>query len=94
MNTVVGLLFRSGPGLWRRGSLYGGSFRAAFQRHQLAQSLYPQRSSEKLAIVHSQVNGLKHTPRGLHDQRTVTYAIALAAVGELLELIEASVGKP
>jgi hypothetical protein len=59
-----------------------------------AQALYPRWSSENLPIVHSQVNDLKHTPRGLHDQRTVTYAIALAAVGELLELIEASAGKP
>jgi hypothetical protein len=59
-----------------------------------AQALYPRWSSENLPIVHSQVNDLKHTPRGLHDQRTVTYAIALAAVGELLELIETSAGKP
>jgi hypothetical protein len=59
-----------------------------------AQALYPRWSSENLPIVHSQVNDLKHTPRGLHDQRTVTYAIALAALGELLELIEASAGKP
>ncbi len=59
-----------------------------------AQALYPRWSSDNLSIVHGQVNDLKHTPRGLHDQRTVTYAIALAAVGELLDLIEASVGKP
>jgi hypothetical protein len=59
-----------------------------------AQALHLRWSSENLPIVHSQVNDLKHTPRGLHDQRTVTYAIALAAVGELLELIESSAGKP
>lgn len=43
----------------------------------------------KLDMVHSQVNDLKHTPRGVHDQRTVTYGDAIAAVGELLDLMEA-----
>lgn len=54
-----------------------------------AQRLYPSWTSDELALVHSQVNDLKHTPRGIHDRRTVTYAVALAAVSELLDLIEA-----
>ncbi len=44
----------------------------------------------KLDLVHSQVNDLKHTPRGVHDQRTVTYADAVTAAGQLLDLIQAS----
>ncbi|MGH9542247.1 MAG: hypothetical protein ACRD2H_10235 [Terriglobales bacterium] len=39
--------------------------------------------------VHDQVNELKHQPRGTHDARTVGYADALAAVRELLNVIEA-----
>ncbi len=54
-----------------------------------AQALYPQWTNAKLGLVHSQVNDLKHTPRGAHDQRTVTYDDAVTAVGELLSLIEA-----
>jgi hypothetical protein len=53
------------------------------------QALYPQWTNAKLDIVHNQVNDLKHAPRGVHDQRTVTYDDAVAAVGELLSLIEA-----
>jgi hypothetical protein len=55
----------------------------------VAQTLYPGWTSASLDLVHSQVNDLKHTPRGVHDQRTVTYAEATSAVGELLALIEA-----
>jgi hypothetical protein len=54
-----------------------------------AQSLYPQWTCAKLGLVNGQVNDLKHTPRGVHDQRTVTYDDALAAICELLDLIEA-----
>jgi hypothetical protein len=54
-----------------------------------AQALYPQWTSRNLDQVHTQVNDLKHTPRGVHDRRTVTFAAAVAAVGELLDLIEA-----
>jgi hypothetical protein len=53
-----------------------------------AQALYPQWTGSKLAVVHDQVNDLKHTPRGVHDQRTATYEDAIAAVSELLTLIE------
>jgi hypothetical protein len=53
-----------------------------------AKVLFPQWTSDKLDMVHSQVNDLKHTPRGVHDQRTVTYQDAVDAVGELLNLIE------
>jgi hypothetical protein len=52
------------------------------------QALYPQWTNSKLDMVHNQVNDLKHTPRGVHDQRTVTYDDAVAAVDELLALIE------
>ncbi len=54
-----------------------------------AKSLFPQWTSDKLDMVHDQVNGLKHDARGTHDARTVAYQDALAAVGELLALIEA-----
>lgn len=54
-----------------------------------AQALYPQWTNSKLDTVHDQVNDLKHTPRGVYDQRTITYDDAVAAVGELLVLIEA-----
>jgi hypothetical protein len=50
---------------------------------------YPHWTSAKLDEVHNQVNDLKHTPRGVHDKRTVTYEDAVAAIGELLDLIEA-----
>jgi len=53
-----------------------------------AKSLFSQWTSDKLDMVHSEVNDLKHTPSGVHDQRTVTYQDAVAAVGELLTLIE------
>ena len=49
-------------------------------------------SSGHVHLVHSQVNDLKHTPRGVHDRRKVTYQDALAAIGELLDLIEAWTG--
>ena len=55
-----------------------------------AQGLYPRWTNSELDKVHNQVNDLKHTPRGVHDQRTVTYDDAVAAIGELLDLIEAS----
>jgi hypothetical protein len=58
-----------------------------------AQALYPHWTNCKLDLVHNQVNDLKHTPRGVHDQRIVTYDDAVAAVGELLVLIEASTAK-
>lgn len=45
--------------------------------------------SDKLDMVHNQVNDLKHTPRGIHDKRTVAYQDAVTAVGELLDLMEA-----
>lgn len=53
------------------------------------QPLYPHWTCRNLDMVHRQVNELKHEPRGIHDERTVTYADALAAVGELLDLIDA-----
>lgn len=49
-------------------------------------------SSGHVHLVHGQVNDLKHTPRGVHDLRKVTYQDALAAIGELLDLIEAWTG--
>jgi|ERR1022692_1157430 hypothetical protein len=54
-----------------------------------AQILYPHWTCSKLGLVNSQVNDLKHTPRGVHDQRTVTYDDCVAAIGELLDLIDA-----
>jgi hypothetical protein len=50
---------------------------------------FPHWTSTKLDKVHEQVNDLKHMPRGIHDQRTVSYRDAVDAIGELLDLIEA-----
>lgn len=44
---------------------------------------------DKLDMVHSQVNDLKHRPRGIYDQRSVAFQDAVTAVAELLDLIEA-----
>jgi len=55
----------------------------------IAQARYPHWASTELSKVHSQVNELKHDPQGIYHGRTVTYAEALAAAGELLDLIEA-----
>ena len=46
-------------------------------------------SRQSLQSVHDEVNDLKHTAKGLHDTRHVTFKEALGAVGELLALIEA-----
>lgn len=54
-----------------------------------AKMVFPQWTSDKLDVVHDQVNVLKHERRGVHDARTVAYSDAVAAVGELLNLIEA-----
>jgi hypothetical protein len=50
---------------------------------------YPLWTSAELDKVHNQVNDLKHTPRGMHDHRTVRYDNIVGAIGELLDLIEA-----
>lgn len=55
-----------------------------------AKALYPSWANDKLHLVHGQVNHLKHTPRGVHDERTVKYEDAVAAVGELIALIQAA----
>lgn len=54
-----------------------------------AQARFPTWANAELSKVHSQVNELKHDPQGIYHGRTVTYAEALAAAGELLDLIEA-----
>ena len=54
-----------------------------------ARTRYPNWASTELSKVHSQVNELKHDPQGIYHGRTVTYAEALAAARELLDLIEA-----
>lgn len=46
-------------------------------------------SSGRIHIVNSEVNTLKHTPQGVHDRRTATFADAVGGIGELLELVEA-----
>jgi hypothetical protein len=55
-----------------------------------AQKLYPHWTNGKLVLVHRQVNGLKHEPGGVYLERAVGYLDTVAAVGELLDLIEAS----
>jgi hypothetical protein len=47
-------------------------------------------SDDHLFKVYQQVNVLKHRPQGVHDRRMVKYREALAAPGELLDLLEAS----
>lgn len=54
-----------------------------------AKNLFPHWKSDKLDIVHSQVNELKHKPCGVHDLRVAGYDDVFAAVDELLALIEA-----
>jgi hypothetical protein len=54
-----------------------------------AQNLFPNWTCNKLGIVHSQVNGLKHDPCGVHNSRTARYDDVIAAVDELLTMIEA-----
>ena len=46
-------------------------------------------SNANINRLHDEVNDLKHTPQGLFGGRSVAYAEAVAAVGELLELFEA-----
>ncbi|WP_321472736.1 hypothetical protein [uncultured Paludibaculum sp.] len=53
-----------------------------------AQRLYPHWRCEKLNVVHSQVNDLKHTPLGAYEQRSASFADAIASVDELLQLLE------
>jgi len=43
--------------------------------------------------VHTQVNELKHDPQGVRHGRLVSYADALAAACDLLDLIEAWAGR-
>ncbi len=54
-----------------------------------ASARYPNWDNTQLSKVHSQVNELKHDPRGVYHGRSVTYAEALAAACDLLDLIEA-----
>ena len=49
-------------------------------------------SSGHIHAIHEQVNDLKHTPQGVHNRRTVMYTDAVAAVSELLDLVEAWTG--
>jgi|ERR1700733_4651111 len=46
-------------------------------------------SSGSVRNVCAEVNKLKHKPKGLHERRNVPYEHAVAAVTELLDLIEA-----
>jgi len=54
-----------------------------------AKNLFSHWKSDKLDIVHSQVNCLKHAPSGVHNSRTAKYDDVIGAVDELLDLIEA-----
>jgi hypothetical protein len=46
-------------------------------------------SNTNIHRLHEEVNDLKHTPEGLYGGRDVAYADAVAAVAELLDLLEA-----
>lgn len=54
-----------------------------------ASARYPNWDSTQLSKVHSQVNELKHDPHGIYHGGSVTYAEALTAASDLLDLIEA-----
>jgi len=54
-----------------------------------AHARYPHWDDAHLSKVHSQVNELKHDPHGIYHGRSVTYADALTAACDLLDLIEA-----
>jgi hypothetical protein len=53
------------------------------------EKLYPRWSSGNVRKVYREVNKLKHKRKALLERRNVAYEDALAAVGELLDLIEA-----
>jgi hypothetical protein len=53
-----------------------------------ALGLYARWNSIRLYKVHTQVNELKHDPQGVHHGRLVSYADALNAACDLLDLIE------
>lgn len=55
---------------------------------QKAQDLFPSWESNRLKIIDDQVNGLKHDPSGVHNSRMARYDDVIAAVDELLVLIE------
>jgi hypothetical protein len=44
-------------------------------------------SNANIDRLHDEVNDLKHTPHGLYGGRNVAYTEAVAAVGELLDLV-------
>jgi hypothetical protein len=46
-------------------------------------------SNTNIDRLHHEVNDLKHSPQGLYGGRNVAYAVAVAAVDELLQLLEA-----
>lgn len=46
-------------------------------------------TSDHVQAIHDEVNVLKHTPRGVHSARTVTFGDALASIGELVDLLGA-----
>jgi hypothetical protein len=46
-------------------------------------------TNKNVSKVHDEVNDLKHTSSGIIDGRDVEFETAIAAVGEILELIEA-----
>jgi hypothetical protein len=54
-----------------------------------AEKLYPKWSSGNVRKVCTEVNKLKHKRKALLERRNVAYEDALAAVGELLDLMEA-----
>lgn len=51
---------------------------------------FPEWTQSNLDLVHKEINGLKHDPKGVHDRREVTFEVAVSAVGELLALLDAS----
>jgi hypothetical protein len=46
-------------------------------------------SSSCVHAIHTQVNTLKHTPKGIYSSRTATFEDAITSIDELLNLVEA-----
>jgi hypothetical protein len=59
-----------------------------------AKTSYKGWKNDKLGVVHSQVNFLKHEPRGAHDGRVAKIGEAESAISEILDLLERWSGVP
>lgn len=88
---AFGRIRLSGP--WLAGFHFNSAlFRIAAVHHRGTQFIhredFPEWRHENVDRIHDDVNPFKHRPTGLAEKRTVTWAQAVAAVSELLELFD------